>query len=330
MTDKARREAAEWHILLDEAPDDLALCHRFREWLDADRRHVDAWHNLSQTVLCLTDLGETDLTEIHRESLSVPKTGSPLPNNPPMRSGHRLRMTFLMLAAAVMMAVGLLKGPSAYLDIIADVTTSVAEIRELELDDGSKVTLEPRSAISVRYEAGHRVVELHAGAAFFSVQPDPDRPFTVVAGDLSTTVLGTSFSVGRWPGTTSVEVERGRVRVSRPGPSGPEQSVLQGGAWLQARPNMAFESGKADPALMGGGQPGRMKVRGMLVRDVILRIEPWYPGEIFLLDEGLASQRVTGFYDLRDPAAALNALVSPYGGSVLQLTPWALIVTGTR
>jgi transmembrane sensor len=59
-------------------------------------------------------------------------------------------------------------------------------------------------------------VRLEAGGARFSVAPNPDRVFRVMARDVTVTVLGTVFTVVLEPTGVRVAVERGRVQVAWP------------------------------------------------------------------------------------------------------------------
>lgn len=101
----------------------------------------------------------------------------------------------------------------------------------LTLEDGSKVTLDPNSELEVpdHFSDLERVVYL-SGEAFFEVSENPDRPFLVNTGDITTKVLGTSFHVKAWPENSTVEVavktgkvsvyERVGTNVSAPGRKG--------------------------------------------------------------------------------------------------------------
>lgn len=96
-------------------------------------------------------------------------------------------------------------------------TNTTARPRQLALTDGSTVTLQPNSTL--RYPqvfAGNRR-EVHLrGEAFFQVARNPAKPFQVLSEQLTTTVLGTSFTVRAYPGQRQglVMVRTGRVRVS--------------------------------------------------------------------------------------------------------------------
>lgn len=64
------------------------------------------------------------------------------------------------------------------------------------LSDGSLVCLEPGSALHYRkdFEPGRRLLRLE-GVAKFTVAKNASRPFTVMTGDVSTTAIGTIFTI---------------------------------------------------------------------------------------------------------------------------------------
>ncbi|GAA4317805.1 hypothetical protein GCM10023149_15530 [Mucilaginibacter gynuensis] len=68
---------------------------------------------------------------------------------------------------------------------------------ELKLEDGTVIKLLSGSSLKYpeKFEKHQRRVHLMQGKAFFEVAHDSKRPFTVKSGELSTTALGTSFTV---------------------------------------------------------------------------------------------------------------------------------------
>ena len=85
----------------------------------------------------------------------------------------------------------------------------------LRLADGSVATpLGEESALAVREDAPQRVaIDLVRGRGRFEVAPRPERPFSVRAGDVTITVLGTVFTVERVADRIGISVARGRVLV---------------------------------------------------------------------------------------------------------------------
>jgi len=100
-------------------------------------------------------------------------------------------------------------------DIVATVEYAPTDsIQQLGLADGSSVSLATGSALNAFAEnKGNRAIQL-TGKAYFEVAHDTAHPFTVTAGRIRVTVLGTKFEVRQDPaGTTTVSVTEGKVRV---------------------------------------------------------------------------------------------------------------------
>lgn len=94
------------------------------------------------------------------------------------------------------------------------VAQSDSTISTVVLDDGTEVTLRPFSELyELAYSETERSYSLD-GEAFFDVQTDQTRPFSVEAGDGKITVLGTRFNVSNWGSTTQVFLEEGSVKFS--------------------------------------------------------------------------------------------------------------------
>ncbi|PMD88461.1 iron dicitrate transport regulator FecR [Siphonobacter sp. BAB-5405] len=86
--------------------------------------------------------------------------------------------------------------------------------QSITLPDGSSVTLNRHS--SLRYDKTFRRRRVHlTGEAFFSIQRDPSRPFTVEVNTMTVRVLGTSFNVKQTDTQTEVVVKTGHVEVRR-------------------------------------------------------------------------------------------------------------------
>jgi ferric-dicitrate binding protein FerR (iron transport regulator) len=89
----------------------------------------------------------------------------------------------------------------------ATYATLTGEIEEVELADGTVVTLNENSQLMVLegFNSGTRSVEL-SGTAFFDVTRDESKPFIIEAGNSEVKVLGTSFLVRSDDTATVTEV----------------------------------------------------------------------------------------------------------------------------
>jgi len=96
--------------------------------------------------------------------------------------------------------------------------TEAGNMKRVELTEGSVLWL--NAGTQVRYNPRtfrkQREIILDRGEVFFQVSRNASSPFTVRAGDLRTTVLGTAFNVKNYPELSyeSVHVKEGKVAVS--------------------------------------------------------------------------------------------------------------------
>lgn len=239
------------------------------------------------------------------------------------------RRNVIMGSAAGLVAAGTgtLFGPDLLLHARADHATTTAELRRIELSDGSFVTLGPDSAVSKRFTSGARAVELLSGMAFFDVSPDAARPFHVSAHELTITVLGTAFDISQDAGAMSVSVEHGTVEVAFAAAT-MRREVLSAGEWmtLDTR-SLLIERGNRDSGLIASWRDGMIVAERETVASVAARIARWHRGRVIVADPRFGNRRISGVFDVRNPVSALEAVVHLHGGTVRQLSPWLTIIS---
>ena len=98
-------------------------------------------------------------------------------------------------------------------------STTTAQIKNITLPDGSKLTLGPTSSVSYTELDTTRSIELSQGRAFFDVVSMTNKPFIVNSGVNTVEVTGTEFEVdvNNFKKTTRVSVVEGSVKVSGKG-----------------------------------------------------------------------------------------------------------------
>lgn len=332
MADENERilnEATDWLLILAEAHHDDPARAEFQQWLSIDSRHEAAWSELNHTYHLI---GEADPVLPGRWKTGEsqkPVVGWLSRANRHHDTGQshpRFHKRYaLSLAASIILVIWF--APAAMIALNADHSTGTGQIRTIRLEDGSSARLGPSSAIRVSYAGAERRVELLAGEALFQVRPDKTRPFRVLAGDLTATVLGTGFDVRLKPSGTEVGVQHGKVRVDL-ADTAKEPFILKAGDRLLANPHGETQTDHVAPQLIASWALGEVNARDRTVTEVIDDIRPWYRGRILLVDDDLAIRRVNGVYNPRDASQAIRSLVLPLGGSVTQITPWLIVVRG--
>lgn len=140
------------------------------------------------------------------------------------------------IAAAFIIAASLITLGYFSWDMLDRSSVTVASTMETTkrlLPDGSEVVLNKNSSISYtrKLKGRERKIKLQ-GEAFFQVAHDTEKPFIVDVDQVVITVVGTSFNVKSYEGTTEIIVESGKVKVDSKGKSillGPGESVTIGG-----------------------------------------------------------------------------------------------------
>jgi transmembrane sensor len=292
--------ALDWLLRVEAAPDDRLLRGQRDAWLAAHESHAAAYRQAER---------------VWRLTGAAPSAARPT------RPWRRGGLALAVLAACLMLWLA----PDLGVPMRADYRTSAGETRDIALRDGSTVSLDADSAIALG--SGDRSVELLAGRAFFQVKRDPAHPFTVKAGEASVAVLGTAFDVLLAERSVTVAVQSGSVSVA----AGQTQAVtLQPGQRaIVDRADGAITAATVGMDGIAAWRNGKLVVEGVPVAEVIEALDRHHVGVILLRDPVLGARRITGVFDLRDPDAALRAVLRPYGGSVLAITPYMLVVQGS-
>lgn len=320
---KVAREATDWFLLLTEEPDDRELRRRFRDWHDASPLHASAWQSTLRMSAVMRQAKPA-----HRETWGRhPREATAMPGSVPVKASSHwrpVRRIGAVLAATTVVFAVVLWAPALLVQLQSDHATSTAEVRTVTLEDGSEVTLAPKSAIAVGYAAGERRVDLLQGMAFFDVRKNSDRPFRVQAGTLQTTVLGTRFEVSRTDDSISVSVEEGLVAVN---------DSRQPSIDAQLRAGQSITFGRAGATGRDGQQAvAAWRQRLLLaddrtVADTVSDLSRYYSGTIVIADSSLGQRRVTGVYGLGDPEATLRDIARVIGADVRRVSPWVLILS---
>lgn len=187
------RTAAQW-FAARLGDTDAELDRRFHEWLLQDPAHGEEY------ALCeiTWEVSHDAAKEMPEPKLSPRARRAVLP---------RRAAAFALTAAAVAVAVWF--WPPATLAY----STAAGEQRTVVLNDGSRVTLNTRTRIVVRFARREREVTLQEGEAFFEVSKDASRPFTVRTSLGSARAVGTRFNVYLADRYLSVITEEGKVLV---------------------------------------------------------------------------------------------------------------------
>jgi len=244
------------------------------------------------------------------------------------RLGSRLerpksrRMPLLGLVLAIGLAGGLYWQAQSQ-GWMADQRTAVGERRSLQLADGSRLELAPRTRVDIELSGSQRLVRLYAGEVFVQVAADPQRPFEIEAGNGRMRALGTAFDVRNSGNSVHLVVTEHAVRVTH-GQSAQVAEVeegqgLQYGAQWLSRPQAV------DVSAATAWRRDRLVFNERPLVEVVDELRRYHPGVIWLRDDELGSLPVTGIVGTGDVMAQLQLLQQSLPLRVRQL-PWLTLI----
>jgi len=197
---RAEREASGWIVRIKAHDASDADRRDLEAWLKAKPENQKAYAKLERTWGVVASLQHLKGRAAANDSAPRPRASWAFPA--------------AAIAACALLAIGagvwFTKVPSAFAPS-EHYATAPAEVRTINLGDGSTVTLSGAGEASIAISDNERRVELLRGYALFDVAHDATRPFVVETPQGDITVLGTSFVVRIADGEVRTTVLRGSV-----------------------------------------------------------------------------------------------------------------------
>lgn len=315
-------------IQSDDAVDEQAVAWfiklRGNDVTAADWAHFDRWVSQSESrrqafnELCEM-WGDPDL-------IKVLEHGTEEKHRQPQRKENRLSRNLkipLLMAACLALLFPFYKQCQIWL--YADFVSALGERKTVHLEDGTTVMLNTDSAIDIEYENRLRKVVLLKGEAFFDVQPDVSRPFSVQAGHSYTKVLGTRFFVQREHGLDEVRVLSGRVEVSQLADS-KISAVIHDKDTL-----IVDDSGLGQAVQLASNLPvswinGYLTFEEENLSDVIKQIYRYRHGFVFFENPDLRNLKINGRLSLTEPEDMLRVLQTTLDIKITFYSDWLVII----
>jgi len=167
-------------------------------------------------------------------------------------------------------------------------TTAAGQITTATLDDGTQVTIAPRSTLIVQGRELALVGQVFVRAPHRT--PNSGAPLTVRTGSITTRVLGTAFDVRRYTTDTAtrVFVREGKVSV------GASRAVtVAAGELVRVTDSTATRTEGADPSLYTTWTSGTLRFDNIPTHELLDLVSAWYGVELRLADTTYAAEPVS-------------------------------------
>ncbi|MEP7243564.1 MAG: FecR domain-containing protein [Gammaproteobacteria bacterium] len=318
---RAREEASVWFARLDRG---LSIEERtdIRHWLNVPCHHkallemARMWRGMDvMSVLA-------ELFPLDQSSFEAPRRGFPVIAGASVAALCIVAICTIFLAGRSPLN---LFGPPSMKAMAVDSTrywTTVGETRTVKLGDGTWLTLNTNSAVSVLYSPRSRDVFLAWGEASFRVPPDESRPFKVHADKRVLQADDTSFNVRILsPDNVALTVTAGRVRILaeaqpeiRPRPPVNRYPQLETvvaaheSAIVQPDAESVRYLAPTEMDVQLAWQRGMLIFQGEPLEVALAEVDRYTNTEFVLADDAMRGIRVSGSFHAGDIDGFLSAL----------------------
>lgn len=291
--DEVRRAAIAWYARLCSGEASALDQAAWSAWHAADPEHRRAWDKLERLRATLGSV--------------PPRVGMPV-LKAVAAPGRRRVLRGLALTVGVGGATWIAWEQGGAAALLADHRTAPGQRLAVALDDGSRLVLNTRSAVDVRFDAGQRLLRLREGeilveSAATRGRRDP-RPLMVATANGSVQALGTRFTVRLHEDRTIVGVLEQAVRL-RPALSD-ETLVLQAGEQAVLTATRVERIATPNPE-SAAWLDGHLVVDDAPLGEVVAELARYRAGHLGC-DAAVAQLRVSGAFPLDDTDRALAAL----------------------
>jgi len=338
-------EASAWFVDFRVGDVDAAARAGFDAWLRASPEHIRAYMEIARTYAELQSLRDHRI-DVGALVASARAEGNVVPHefgvSNSERSLSRSRwlqpraLAACIAVAALTSAIGgwfwLQPYPVTY-------STEIGENRSISLADGSRIDLNARSRIEIRFSKGERDVDLLEGQALFEVAKDPTRPFIVRSDGAIVRAVGTAFDVNRSPSGTTVTVVEGRVSVDHQdspaaffSPTGESSGITKankepgkpGATYVSAGEQVTVVAGvvtppkHADVGAATAWTEHRLIFEATPLNEVVDDFNR-YNSRPLIIDDGVLNDfHVSGVYNSTDPTSLIRFLREQSGIQVIE------------
>lgn len=299
-------EAAGWRVRLTE--EGVVATPEFEAWRSSSPDHERAWAAVEGPWQYLGDqCSAPELLALRSAALERARRAG----RARWRDWHThplMRLAGVAAAAVLVVIAGaayLIERPTIY-------QTHLAERRVVTLEDGSTLSLDSQSEVSLRYTRNARELVLLRGQARFDVAHDIQRPFSVVAADRKVIATGTSFDVDLVNHQVIVTLIEGHVVVLDRQESGsgvpPEGVKLNAGERLVAAPHSAPSVQHVNVERITAWQSGQLVFENETLESAVERVNRYARHPVIVTDPAAAALRFSGVFNETNTQAFIDTV----------------------
>jgi transmembrane sensor len=308
IPDEILEQAAVWHANLREYDPESSQAkqtlQQFEIWLAADPKHQQAFDE----IVLLWGLLDLPVKAFDSEAI-LQSSGSLLQTDRPRHDHQQKSTRFVHFAIAACLMLFMVSGLGWQLGWItqwrSDYVTIVGEKLPVSLVDGSEVTLNSETALSIDFSDRERRVELFEGEAWFNVSHDRNRPFIIQTPHGEVKVTGTQFNLRLDRRGTTVSLTEGSVRLN----TDTDSAALHAGQQANLANSRISAPKEFDQTAVTAWRRDQFVFYNAALVDVVDQLNRHRQGHIIITSKALNSLKVSGVFSTKAPDEALALIL---------------------
>ncbi|WP_186755358.1 FecR family protein [Echinicola salinicaeni] len=282
ISDNELEELNSWY-------DDIKLDELQHSQIDREKRKIAAW------------------TSIKQNTASIPERREPKAQLISLSSIVKIAASFLV-AALIGLQFWQNEAPTPVPVEMITISNKIGQVSSFTLPDSSKIWLSSGSSFTYPEKFGATREVALKGEAFFDVHLNPNKPFLIKSGNLSTQVLGTSFNISAYPEENmEVAVFSGKVAVKEAFEEG-KTIYLTKNQMTTWKTNSGFgQTQTFEPSEMAKWRQGILTFKNAKMDEVIQQLSKWYDIQ-FKLNKKPGNCLYTGEFKNTSLENALNII----------------------
>ena len=285
-------------------------------WLSQDSRRLGAYARARAVAANSRRLA----------ALLSPASAADVVAGPPKERSRILTSRREAVAAVAALSLGAAGVGAAVWRRSQSYRTGLGEVKEFDLEDGSRMSLSALTSVSLRYDRSVREVVMAAGEALFEIADD-SRPFRILTAGSTVVVDKASVLVRRYDhGPLEVAAIAGRASLKTPDAERLFIDSAQQVTLDQSPSVLPFEADQAARAL--AWREGRLALHDETLAEAARAFARFSLQRISFGDAAAAEQRITGLFDARAPLVFAKAAATSLG-LVFSATPNEIRLSST-
>jgi transmembrane sensor len=303
------RDASNWFARLQADADNGTAQAAWRDWLEAEASHREAWLLVEQVQGRIA-------------GLPSPRSAAQALSLRELSRRRALGQFAIVAGLATAGALGFRQILGQHW--LAGYRTATGERRQVTLPDGSRLTLNTSTALDVAFSGRQRLLRLHAGEILLTTAADPvasHRPLVVQTPHGEATAVGTRFTVFADDGGSTVAVLEKAVRVQA---GRAPAMIVNAGQQLRFTRDGLGPLQASDP-FVASWESGSIVAIDMSLGALVSQLDRYRPGRLVCADD-VATLRVSGAFPIDDTDRALAALTRSFPVRLVRRTRYWISV----